>query len=989
MKALAPSLGLIFLFTFGFNDSTAQKISHTTHGGWIFGIGAGTSYQRSDIANSRGYGFDLVLGRAFSHRENALLAVDLKYRFLAGQNWAYDHRITLENTFSNIQYSFFTHDLELGLTLNRLRERTGIIISGFAGAGVTFGRTRTDLYDSRNNLYDFGGIDPNRESREVYRDLVTLSDGDFETGLVRKAALLPTAGLFLGYQFTRSLSIGIEYKTNFYLTEENGFFGIDLDNMIITGSGIDRNNYITVGLRWTLQGSSSGRARKLHNSSGGTNYYGNVKGSSPHPSVTITEPSSDFYRTLVPSQSIRATIDQVSGTDNIRFFQNGFPVNSFTYNAGTKSFLASVRLREGDNNFRIVATNEGSTAEAMTTITLENPPPVVKPSTGMEMDTPSERQIVVGYNQDETQYNPPVQTEVINNRFATGVGTQVVPVRTEVVYIGQPNYTQPVYTQSGYNEPVRTQPVYDQPVNHESRERITPPEIRIVSPATYQFRTSDQFGELRATVSNVRSIENIHLKVNGSTTREFSFNSRTGELSSRIALREGENMMTIQASNESGMDSKDQVFIKEARPCRPPVIRLMDPSGGRISTHQQTYTLRANVRNAANMNELRITVNGRTVPYSSDRDQISSTVPLQGGLNRLSVHAVNECGENNASVQITRIPPAVVTPGSVPVIAAGGGTGTGRGSGSGSGSGSGTGSGSGSGSIADGEVVTGSGSRSGSGTGSGSATVETGISGIRFNPGNAEWQFCLETPSGNFNRQHLTQSTFSYSGAASSLFFLPIAGSGDAMVNGRPYSLKPGQYYLFTGNLRVTVSTSNPGSMGHWSVMIEASRPPVSGNGNNRPKSPCELEPQSGSKGNGQGNDNIGKSGNGGNNGNVSNTGNNGNNSNNGNSGSNGNNGNANSIGNVNGNGNGTVSRNNSGTSNRTNTGSNNQSKSSNGSVKNNNSSGNNSNAKADNSSGNNSNAKADNSSKNSSNSSRDSRNSESSDRQPDGRSRR
>ncbi|MEZ5011749.1 MAG: hypothetical protein R2744_09200 [Bacteroidales bacterium] len=69
---------------------------------------------------------------------------------------------------------------------------------------------------------------------------------------------------------------------------------------------------------------------------------------------------------------------------------------------------------------------------------------------------------------------------------------------------------------------------------------------------------------------------------------------------------------------------------------------------------------------------------------------------------------------------------------------------------------------------------------------------------------------------------------------------MPIAGGGDAMVNGKPYTIRPGQYYLFTGNLTVTISTKNPGSMGQWSVCITTSKVPVYGNGKNRPASPCE-----------------------------------------------------------------------------------------------------------------------------------------------------
>ena len=112
--------------------------------------------------------------------------------------------------------------------------------------------------------------------------------------------------------------------------------------------------------------------------------------------------------------------------------------------------------------------------------------------------------------------------------------------------------------------------------------------------------------------------------------------------------------------------------------------------------------------------------------------------------------------------------------------------------------------------------------------------------GIRINPGNSDWQFCLVTPSGTYNRSNLSNSNFRYSGSASSLYFKPIGGGGEAIVKGQAYRLSPGKDYLFTGSLTVTVSTSNPGSMGHWSVCIESDKEPLSGSGKNRPASPCE-----------------------------------------------------------------------------------------------------------------------------------------------------
>jgi len=131
MKAFKQILVLIILSMLVYKPCMAQKTSYSSPGGWTIGLGGGYAYQKSDIANSRGFGLDFVLGSQLYQKENAFLSVDWKFRFLAGQNKAYDHRINADDSYSNIRYSFFSYDLELGLTLNRLRERSGIILTGF------------------------------------------------------------------------------------------------------------------------------------------------------------------------------------------------------------------------------------------------------------------------------------------------------------------------------------------------------------------------------------------------------------------------------------------------------------------------------------------------------------------------------------------------------------------------------------------------------------------------------------------------------------------------------------------------------------------------------------------------------------------------------------------------------------------------------------------------------------------------------------------
>jgi len=618
MKATAITLGIFVLSIFVFNDSMAQKANYTTPGGWTIGLGGGAAYQKSDLANSKGFGLDLTVGSQLYRKENSFLSVDWKFRFLAGQNKAFDHRINPDATYSNIRYSFFTYDLELGLTLNRLRERTGIVLTGFGGAGLTHGRTFTDLYDAGDNLYDFSSIDPDRNSKQVYTDLVALSDGAFETSLVNKVAILPTAGIFAGYQISRSITIGVEFKTNFYLTEHNSLAGINLDNRVMEGSRIDRNNYVSLGLRWNLRGRSS--------YSGSTGTRG-VPVSAPPPSVHITEPFADTHHAESPNQIIRATIENVSGAEEITFSRNGFPVNIFTYNTDTRNFEANVKLHEGENRFVIRAASQIATAEDAVTITLEHlPEPVPTP--------PAYTYTSASGNHQTTSHD--------RVGVADGVSYQSYQVEVN-------NYHYPVGTRTQY----------------------------------------------------VSAGNDYQMSVGGSTSYNYSY-SNPGEVSTGAVRAEGARTVEVGAGNESGGNANGRVAIRGTR------------SGPE-------------------------TIEAKEKVVIIEKEEKA-------------------------------------------------------------------------------EMAT----------------------GIRINPGNSAWQFCLVTPSGTFTRENLTHSNFSYSGTASSLYFMPIAGGGFATVNGQPYIVKSGQYYLFRGNLYVTVGTNNPGAMGQWSVSITSSRAPESGNGNKQPKSPCE-----------------------------------------------------------------------------------------------------------------------------------------------------
>jgi hypothetical protein len=99
----------------------------------------------------------------------------------------------------------------------------------------------------------------------------------------------------------------------------------------------------------------------------------------------------------------------------------------------------------------------------------------------------------------------------------------------------------------------------------------------------------------------------------------------------------------------------------------------------------------------------------------------------------------------------------------------------------------------------------------------------------------------MVTPSGTINRNTLANNTnYTYQGSASSVYFYAISGGGNVTVNGQPFVIQANRYYLFTGNIQVSVTRNDPSAPGQWMICITTNTAPLSGAGSARPQSPCE-----------------------------------------------------------------------------------------------------------------------------------------------------
>jgi hypothetical protein len=864
-----------------FNKTVAQKANFETNNGMTIGFGLGSAYQQSDIANSKGGGFDFTLGSYLYKRENAFLSADWKFRFLAGENMAHDHRINIDGTFSNIRYRFFNYDLELGLTLNRLRERTRIVITGFAGAGITHGITSTDLLDESGNPYDYSVIDPNLGRKQVLTDLLNLTDGNYETKLIGKAAVMPTAGIYLGYQFSRSFSMGLEHKINFSLTENNSFSGIDIDNNIVSGSRKDMNHYTSLSFIWIIRGGSSGSGPRrsytvintpvpVYNPPVPERPVNNPTPvvTLPPPLVEIIVPSGNPYSTTEGRLEITARARNVKDKMDIQVVLNNRNIE-FDYNPLYGNLRSTITLAEGKNTLIITGSNEAGSNRDDVAIIYNKPVtvvvPIVKfidPASPVTVNTNIFSITVQTRNVKEWQ---DVTVNVNGDNFSNfnfsteGIVSTNIPLKegTNRVEVTGKN-------QSGSVSDFATI-IYTKPV------KAIPPAINIMNPGNSPFNTFEPLQEIKARITGISGKENISLSFNGIRISSFIYDAKSLIISASVTLREGSNIIQITARNDAGQDIKSQEIIKEIKPCPPPVLKMIEPSQNDLTTENPSFTIRTEIRNIVAREQLSATLNNNPITsYNFNGNEIAYVASLVPGINSYIISATNNCGTQKINYSIFYKPTEVIVekpcpkPGinfSIKGINREDATHELKGTVSNVKNRSditftvndspfegftylpNTGEISSVFKFNPGSYTIRGAVKNDCGQDTYSGTVmieEEKPCGIRINPGNSSWEFCMVTPAGTIKRDTLTISNFRYSGPASSLYFMPIAGGGYAVVKGTPYTIRPGQYYLFTGNLTVTISTNNPGSMGQWSVCIIADKEPLSGNGNNRPKSPCE-----------------------------------------------------------------------------------------------------------------------------------------------------
>lgn len=653
----------------------SQFVDYENDKGWNLGFNMGGAWQPREVTSNSttipyaGFSGGLTFGKSIYEKEGAFFAFDWRFRYLQGWNSGWE---TTPSTlpvdsgyvgFRNYKMNFNEYTLEGVLTLNRLRERTGIILYGFGGVGLTNYAVKSNYFDGSLNMhYDYSNIDLNATPIKIAEDLRRFdNDHNWETTTkARTTDFMPSLGWGLGYQFGPHFSMGVEWKTTYALHD-------NLDGIV---NGInDRYNYASWFFRWNLF-SSGGRTtytvpnnnnnvvvnnnnNNNNNSNNSINNWTNPTTTNPvgnKPLVNITNPSASNMSVTNSAFTIMANVYYVAGNQDIIFKHNGVQLTNFTYNSSTNKFVAGVVLQPGNNVFEIIGKNQYGTDADSKIIVLQQqvitlPPPIV------------------------TITNPPYTPYTVSNQNFTVTATilnisQANQISFKVNGINNGNFSfnpntnvfsSPLMLQQGNNTiqitATNAQGSSSQvaTINYQV-VTIQPPVVTINYPNQNPFTTNSSLESITATVLNVNSQSQTSVTVNGSPITNYTFNASTHKLTLNAVLINGANIVQVTGTNTAGSDSKTQTIIYTKPQTMPkPVVTFVVPSSTPYNVSVSNMTIRAKVLNVSGSDDINVTANGNNLSnfvFNSLTKEVVFNTNLITGNNVFVVKGTNQAGSD-------------------------------------------------------------------------------------------------------------------------------------------------------------------------------------------------------------------------------------------------------------------------------------------------------------------------------------------------------
>lgn len=634
--------------------------------GWYtLGFNAGLSYQQSDVQtriNGQTYGLGVTLAKNLLHMPNGGIDFDMRGRLMYSssvglspernfniannaavngtQRW--DYRMFPPDLDVNEPFIFNNHltqKAELGLegvlTLSKLRQRTGLVVSLFGGIGLDWFLVRTDQGNESLGVdyaagYASVNMDATRmQRRRVLRETIldgtyeSLADG-FENNQFGRFRFMPGWGVELGYDVTTWWGFGLGHKIT--------YTGIDdFDGFVVDGGrqDIHHYSYIQVWKRFNAK-------ERIEEP----------------PVINIINPPYTPYSTRDPYQTITAEIENIRRSRQITVTFNEQPIR-FNYRRGVLTL--DVLLGDGINDIVIHAVNSAGEAEAKQIIVLEDPknddPPFISfitpPAPNIKVEEPTyhiqaeitnmetPRNVSASFNgRNFRQFNYDMDSKLFSANVTLREGDNSFEIRAS----------------NRRGEDVKTTTInYEKP--------ILPPVLTFVSPSSSPAVTTLPMMEL---VMDLREIDTnrgdqISLIYNGYRFTNYNYNSSTGRLTANLPLTVNENFLSVEIANELGADSGKLVVIRQPDVpiLPPPTIRVNQANIAEKRSGNCQAEFDFTITHVVNKQNIQIRIGNKNINsfnFSKNSGRVWFDTRILGGESTLTISASNASGRATEQV---------------------------------------------------------------------------------------------------------------------------------------------------------------------------------------------------------------------------------------------------------------------------------------------------------------------------------------------------
>lgn len=362
------------------------------------------------------------------------------------------------------------------------------------------------------------------------------------------------------------------------------------------------------------------------------------------PSVSIAQPTNNasFDRKDI---DFRATTTQVNAKSEVIVVLNSANVSIFDFDKNTQTVSGKLNLRDGENTLTIKVVTTGGNAES--TVRFKYEAMVIKPTVDIVSPANGSEVRIAETELRATVRNVTSKSDI--QVYANGKSVAAFEYNSRS---GQVSANIPL--DKGENTIRVAASNNGGTAEGTVRLKYTPstpkPIVDIDSPTNgSEIRTADT--ELRANVQNVSTKNDILIYVNGKTVPVFDYDNKTGRVTARIQLGEGENTVRVSASNSGG--AGEQSHKVRYTPQRKPTVTISSPAD-RSRVDNPAVTLTAKVTNVFSDKNVVLKLNGTEITgFTIGRGgSISLPLTLREGDNTISITVTTPDGTDNASVTV-------------------------------------------------------------------------------------------------------------------------------------------------------------------------------------------------------------------------------------------------------------------------------------------------------------------------------------------------